>query len=321
MATRINITFTADPGQREQALLEIELAWNQTQGRRPFNTETVRDAAGVLTSVQVILPADITNSDIISFLRELDRIARRQGMTFDPPGADLFANGTPVNPVTFSLVDGFENDGVDAAPAAFDVVGAVTADDSVANTGSQSAELDSGAAAGTVALGASNAVALGEALDDFDWTFFIRFITDFGLNNNGVSGAQPITLDLRLVDLVAPQQDVVFRYTEVTDDTTGPTSWGTPAHAGQTIPSSSPTSAVAIPIDDGWHKVRIRRLGTDSLGLQVDSNTENVFQYSTDLRVPKLVEVRHTWGDDLDRFFHIDGWSLTWQVAAAKLAA
>ena len=184
--------------------------------------------------------------------------------------------------------------------------------DNVALSPSQSAKLDSGAAAGDAALICTVKKAVGHAPAQLSWGFNILFAPDFGLNNNSVSGAKALTLEARLLG-AAEGRDIVLRWATLSDDSTPPTAWGTPAFTS-TVPGSAPTSALAVDMDAVFHEVVFRLVAANVLGVSYDG-TEELFTFAEPLVVPSKILVNHNWSDALDRSLNIDDWEFTYTLA------
>lgn len=173
--------------------------------------------------------------------------------------------------------------------------------------------LDSGAAAGDAALALAPNKSVGQVATTLEWSFNVNFAPDFGLNNNSVSGAQALVLEARLLG-AASGSDIVLRWSEVSDDASPPTDWGTPAFAG-VRPTSAPTGALAIDMDAIYHSIAFRKAGDKVLGVAYDG-AEELFTFAEDIVVPSKLTINHNWGDDLDRYFTVDDWSLAYTLSA-----
>lgn len=176
-----------------------------------------------------------------------------------------------------------------------------------------SVKIDSGAAAGEAALGVDLTKAVGKPSASLEWSLNANFAPDFGLNNNGVTGAQPLTLEARLLGL-AEGFDVVLRWTASSDDTTPPAAWDTPTFT-ITKPTSAPTAALAIDMDAAYHELIFRQAGPKTLGVSYDG-VEELFVFAQDIVVPNKVVLGHNWGDALDRYFLVDDWSLSYALGS-----
>jgi len=181
----------------------------------------------------------------------------------------------------------------------------------------QSVNFDSGAVAGDATLTYIVNQSVGAAPDQLSWTFNLNFPANFGLNNNGVTGAQTLTLEARLLNATVNGRDIVLRWTVSSDNVTPPTAWGTPAFVG-TLPTSAPTAGLAIPIDATFYEVTFRRAGASVLGVSM-GGTEELFTFADALAVPNQVVINHNWGDALDRFFSLDDWSLSFTLPIPAL--
>ena len=178
----------------------------------------------------------------------------------------------------------------------------------VANTPLNSVQVGSGAAAGTASVSQVITSSAGGEPSELSWSANVMFGVDFGLNNNSVTGAQTLQLDLLLYGGTAAG-DIRLQWAEVSDDATPPTAWGTPTFVG-TAPSESPTSALAIDMDGVFHSLEIRKVSDNVLGVSYDG-TEETFTFATPILVPSKIEISHTWGDALDRHFNVDDWDFS----------
>ncbi len=183
--------------------------------------------------------------------------------------------------------------------------------DNISLSPSQSAEFDSGAAAGDAALICTANKAVGRVLDQLNWEFNIIFAPDFALNNNAVAGAKALTLEARLLG-AADGRDIILQWTTLSDDTTPPTAWDTPTFTNA-APTSAPTAALAVDMDAAFHEVVFRLAAANVLGVSYDG-TEELFTFVEPLVVPSKVLVNHNWSDALDRSFNIDDWSFTYNL-------
>lgn len=177
------------------------------------------------------------------------------------------------------------------------------------------AKIDSGAAAGTSSLSQSFDNTAGVNPDSFSWSFGVLFDPLFGLNNNAVSGAQALTLNLYLRGAATGGGDINIQFSEVSDDATPPTEWGAPAFVG-TAPAETPTTALSIDMDGDYHTITIRKVSDTVLGVDYDG-VEETFTFGSSILLPSSVEVSHTWGDALDRHFNVDDWSFSSSTASA----
>jgi hypothetical protein len=177
---------------------------------------------------------------------------------------------------------------------------------------SQSVIFDSGAAAGDAALICAAGKSIGRATAQLDWTFNLNVAPDFGLNNNAVAGAQPITMEARLLGALSGR-DIVLQWATSTSDANPPTTWGIPAFVGN-VPTGSPTFGITVQMDAAWHPVRIRMVSAQVLGVTVDNGTELLFTFTQDIVVPSKVVLNHNWGAALDRQFSLDNFSFSYAL-------
>jgi len=177
----------------------------------------------------------------------------------------------------------------------------------------QSVQFDSGAAAGEVSLGYAVGRAIGRTVSSLSWSFNLLFAPDFALNNNGVSGGQSLTLEARLLG-AAGGRDIVLRWSATSADAAPPVVWGTPVFANA-LPTPAPTAALAIDMDAVYHELAIRVVDAHTLGVAYDG-TEELFTFTETIVVPSRLEVRHVWGDALDRSFSLDNWAFSFSLGS-----
>lgn len=187
-----------------------------------------------------------------------------------------------------------------------------THDSTQPSSPTSSIQLASGGAAGTTSITSRSTKLAGADAATLAWALDLNFGTDFGLNNNTVTGAQSLLLEMVLVGALPSGRDIVLQWTATTSDTTPPTAWGTPTFSGVT-PVESPTAALAVAMDGGYEELLVDYSGSNTLRVALNGTAET-FTFTGPLRVPTSVTLRHTWGATLDRSFLVDNWSYAYTV-------